>query len=258
MILLDPLAHPVIGHRGNRAHAPENTIESMAEAVQLGVDALEFDLHVSRDGHLVVVHDPTLDRTTDGVGLVAQRNLAELKTLDAGARFTKDRGASYPWRGRGVRIPTFAETVESLPRDLPLIIELKTSAATEPIRAAVRRHGIAHRVIVAGFDASFVRPLRGEGFALGASTADTAALLWPAVRGQVITDVPYDALCIPPTHRGIPLPIRAMVRATRPSGVVMHLWTINNPGDAQRFWRKGVNGIISDDPALMLAARSGI
>ena len=116
MILLDPLARPVIGHRGNRAHAPENTLESFLEAVALGADALEFDLRVSRDGQLVVFHDPTLERTTDGRGPVDQHSVAELKRLDAGAKFTRDGGRSFPWRGRGVTVSTFDEIVEALPR----------------------------------------------------------------------------------------------------------------------------------------------
>src|SRR4051794_33655517 len=123
MILLDPRARPVVGHRGNRAHAPENTLESLREAVALGVDAVEFDLRVSRDGELVVMHDETLGRTTDGVGPVALRTMAELKSLDAGARFTTDGGHTFPWRGRGARVPTFDEVIESLPRDLPCIVE---------------------------------------------------------------------------------------------------------------------------------------
>lgn len=258
MILLDPLARPVIAHRGNRAYAPENTLESMREAIALGADAIEFDLHVSRDGVLVVMHDTTLDRTTNGVGLVAQRSLAELKTLDAGARFSRDAGGTFPWRQRGVRIPTFDELIETVPRTLPLIIELKTPSATQPLREAIRRHDLANRVIVAGFDAASVHPLRGAGFALGASTPDVAALLLPALLQRSVRNLPYQALCIPPTHRGIPLPISSMARAIKGSGTTMHLWTINNPGDALRFWRSGVQGIISDDPALMLAARTGL
>ena len=172
MILLDPRARPVIGHRGNRAHAPENTLESLRQAVALGVDAVEFDLRVTRDGALVVIHDETLDRTTNGSGPVALRTVTELKGLDAGARFTLDGGRTFPWRGRGVRVPTFDEIIESLPRELPCIVELKTPAATELLRVAVRRHGIADRIIVAGFDPAATRPLRGAGFALGACTPD--------------------------------------------------------------------------------------
>ncbi len=254
MILLDPLARPVIGHRGNRAHAPEETLDSLLEAVALGVDALEFDLQVSRDGHLVLMHDPTLDRTTNETGPVSARTLAELQELDAGYRFTTDGGRAFPWRGRGATVVSFDQVVDALPRELPFIIELKTPAATEPLRAAIRRHAIAHKVIVAGFSAGSVRPLRGEGFALGASPGDVARAFPAALMRRAIRPT-YDALCIPPHHNGVPVPIGALVRGLRGTNVVTHVWTINDPRHALRLWEKGVNGIISDDPAAILAAR---
>ncbi len=258
MILLDPQAHPVIGHRGNRAHAPENTLPSFLEAVALGADALEMDLHLSRDGVLVVIHDHTLERTTDGSGPVASRTVAELRTLDAGARFTSDRGATFPWRNRGVTISTFHEVIEALPRELPLILELKTATASSFLLEAIRRHDLSHRVIVAGFDAAAIEPLRELGFATGATNVDTSRLLLPAVRGRSIGPQPYQALCIPPSWRGIPIPLLAIARTARTAGVVTHVWTINDPSQALRLWRGGVQGIISDDPGLMLAARRGL
>lgn len=257
MILLDPQARLVIGHRGNRAHAPENTLESLLEAVALGADAVEFDLHVSRDGTLVVIHDATLERTTDGRGPVAERSLAELKRLDAGARFTRDGGRSFPWRGRGVKVPTFDEVIEALPRDLPCIIELKTPAATELVKAAIARHGIAQRVIVAGFDPLATRPLRGAGFALGACTPDVAQLVVPALARRRLGPQAFQALCIPPRWHGIPVPVAALARALRGSGTAIHVWTINDPVQALRLWAHGVQGIISDDPGAILAARRG-
>lgn len=257
MILLDPHARPVIGHRGNRAHAPENTIPSMLEAVALGADALEFDVHVTRDDVLVVLHDPTLDRTTNGQGPVAALSAANLSQFDAGARFTKD-GRTFPWRGRGVTVPTFDAVIEALPPTLPLIVEIKTPAATPALRRAIVRHGLASRIIVAGFDPASTRDLRGGGFALGASTPDVARLLAPALLRQRIARPWFQALCIPPVHRGIPVPVAAIARAARPHGVVTHVWTVNSPAKAQRLWRQGIQGIISDDPALMLAARGGV
>ena len=256
MILLDPRARPVIGHRGNRAHAPENTLESLQQAVAVGVDAVEFDLRVSRDGSLVVMHDETLERTTDGSGPVALSSLAELRRLDAGARFTSDGGNTFPWRGRGVRVPTFDEIIESLPRELPCIIELKTAAATELVRAAVRRHGIARRIIVAGFDPAATRPLRGAGFALGACTPEVARLVPPALLRRRVAPQVFEALCIPPRWHGIPVPIAALARALRESGTVIHVWTVNDAAHALRLWRDGVQGILSDDPRSILAART--
>jgi len=255
MILLDPRARPVIGHRGNRAHAPENTLESLREAVALGVDAVEFDLRVTRDGTLVLMHDETLDRTTNGSGPIALRTVTELKGLDAGAGYTPDEGRTFPWRGRGVRVPTFDDIIESLPRELPCIIELKTPAATELLRVAVRRHDIAHRIIVAGFDPAATRPLRGAGFALGACTPDVVGLVLPALLRRRIDPQPFQALCIPPRWNGIPVPIAALARALRDSGTVIHVWTVNDSAYALRLWRDGVQGILSDDPRSILATR---
>lgn len=257
MILLDPLARPVVGHRGNRAHAPEDTLPSLLEAVALGVDAVEFDVHLSSDGQLMVMHDPTLDRTTEEKGPLSSRTADELRRIDAGYWFTTDGGRTYPWRGRGATIPSFDEVVESLPQQLPLIVELKTPAATEAIRAAIRRHALAPRVIVAGFSAQSVRPLRGEGFAIGASTGDVVRALPRALTGRQVTPT-CDAFCIPPTHNGIPVPIRAIVKALRASRTVVHVWTINDRRQALRLWQAGVNGIISDDPGVMLDERRSV
>ena len=217
MILLDPLARPVIGHRGNRAFAPENTLESFLEAVALGADALEFDLRVSRDGQLVVFHDADAGahhrRPRPGRRSTAWPNC---KRLDAGAHFTRDGGRSFPWRGRGVTVSTFDEIIDALPRSLPCIIELKTPAATEPLRQAVRRHDMAQRIIVAGFDPQATRPLRGAGFALGASTPDVVALLPPALLHLRATPRHVQALCIPQRWHGLPVPIgRAGAHAAR-------------------------------------------
>jgi glycerophosphoryl diester phosphodiesterase len=253
-ILLDPDARPVIGHRGNRAHSPEDTLESMREAVALGVDALEFDVHVTRDGIPVVHHDPTLERTTSGRGALASYSLAELAQYDAGHRFTRDNGRTFPWRDRGVRIPTLDAVLGEFPT-LPMIVELKTPAATEATRAVIARHAAERRVIVAGFDAASVRPLAGGPMALGACTADLVRMLPAALLGLRGPAAPFVAACIPPTHNGFPVPIGAFARLMRRRGGVVHVWTVNDAAEAERYWALGVQGIISDDPAVILAAR---
>lgn len=255
MILLDPQARPVVGHRGNRAHAPENTLPSFAQAVALGADAVELDLHLSSDGVLMVIHDPSLERTTDGRGAVAAHTAQALQRLDAGAGFSRDGGRSHPWRGRGVVIPRFDQLVEALPPTLPLIIELKTAAAAPALLAAVRRHALQRRVIVAGFDRASTAPLRDAGFALGACQREVAALLPFALLGRDPGPLPYRALCIPPRWHGLPLPVAAFARALRRRGGCTHVWTVNDPAQAQALWRAGVQGIISDDPAAILAVR---
>lgn len=255
-VLLDRSAHPVIGHRGNRAHSPENTLESMREAVALGVDALEFDVHLTRDGVPVVHHDRTLDRTTNATGLLAEQTLAQLQTLDAGYQFTTNAGRSYPWRDQGVRIPTLDAVLDAFPT-LSLIIELKTATATLAVRTAVARHAAERRVLVAGFSRESVQPLAGGPIALGACAADLVRLLPAALLGGQGPDRPFIAACIPPTHHGIPVPIGAFAKLMRRRGGVVHVWTVNTAAQARGLWALGVQGIISDDPATILAARDG-
>lgn len=102
-------------HRGASGLAPENTLEAFRIGVEAGARGLELDAHMTLDGEVVVLHDPTVDRTTDGSGAVAEMPLADLRRLDAGYRFSPDGGSSYPYRGRGLRIPTLAEVYDEFP-----------------------------------------------------------------------------------------------------------------------------------------------
>src|SRR3954468_14197510 len=138
-ILIDPAARPVIAHRGDSAHFPENTLPSFDRALELGVDAIEFDLRVSRDGAIVIMHDPTVDRTTSGSGPVSAFTLAELKTFDAGARFSPDGGRNFPFRGQGLTIPTFDEMLARY-TSVPLLIEVKIPEAVPGAQELLEQH----------------------------------------------------------------------------------------------------------------------
>ena len=251
--LLDLHARPLVGHRGNAAHAPENTLESFRQAVEIGVDALELDIHVSADGHVVVIHDPTLDRTTDGSGRVDRLSLSEIRGVDAGARFTKDRGASRPYLGKGITVPTLDEVMETFPT-VPLLVEIKTKAASRATRATIERHAAQARCIVAAFDEDALTPFAGSGIAQGGSRRDTAGLLWRAALRVPPRRVHFNVLCMPPNHRGLPLPVGGYVSILAPLGVPVHCWTIDDPREADRLRRLGVQGIITNDPAAMARA----
>jgi glycerophosphoryl diester phosphodiesterase len=244
---------PVIGHRGNRAHAPENTIESFRQAVALGVDGLEFDVRLTRDGRLVVHHDETVDRTTDGRGRVADLDWKSLSALDAGARFTA-AGRSTPYAGKGVGVPSVAEVLETF-STTPLLIEVKTGEAAAPLRELLVHMGAADRCVVASFSEETLRPFVGPDFLTSGATADVARLYLPALLRFPIRSVPFELISVPRVYRGLPLPLGSLARALEPLGVPVHVWTINDPGVARRLWRKGVRGIISDDPGAILAAR---
>lgn len=254
-ILLDPAARPVIGHRGNRAHAPENTIESFAQAVSLGADAIEFDVRLTADGIPVVHHDPTVARTTDGAGDVSRMTYSELRGLDAGANFTRDGGKTYPYRGAGHRIPTFEEVVETFPTT-PIIIEIKDPLVATGIRRILETRKAEWRALVDAYSEVAVRRFEGSAIAYGAAKSDVARLMTQIVLGLPVTAMEYRALCVPLSYYGLPLPVRRFAKVGRQHDCRVHVWTVNDPAVARGLWESGVNGIISDDPAVMLKARA--
>ena len=256
-VLSNPAARIVVGHRGAAARFPENTAASFDHALSLGVDAIEFDLRVSSDGAVVVIHDPTVDRTTNGTGAVADMTLDDLRHLDAGARFTPDGGKTFPWRGKGLRILTFDELLERY-QSIPLLIELKVPAATEGARQAIERHNAAGRVLMDSALIEALGPLRGTPLLTGACFDDVLGLLPRSFVGLAPAALPYSALCIPRWYRRMPIPVRRLARLVRQRGVPTHVWTVNDPGVARALWMAGINGIITDDPETMLDVRRTI
>ncbi|HVT38668.1 MAG TPA: glycerophosphodiester phosphodiesterase [Gemmatimonadaceae bacterium] len=253
MLLLDPDAQPVVAHRGDSAHAPENTLEALLQGAALGVDALEFDVRLTRDGHAVVIHDATVDRTTDGTGPVAGLTLDQIQRLDAGFGFTPDGGRSFPWRGRGVTIPALDSVLGAFPA-MPIIVEIKAVAASLETKRLLERHDATGRCAIGSFSDATVAPFRGSGIAFFAVRRDVVRLYARALAPGSPKRLPYDALCIPPAFRGLPLPVLRMARMAHHCGVPTHLWTVDDPARARRYWDGGVNAIISNDPAAILAA----
>jgi glycerophosphoryl diester phosphodiesterase len=245
----------VIGHRGNAVRAPENTLESFRQAVALGVDAIELDVRVTRDGVPVVIHDPTLGRTTDRGEVVADVSFARLRRADAGAMFTPNAGASFPYRGRGLTIPTLREVVDAT-AGLPLLIEVKVPEAAPAIVDVLTRAAAGDRVVAASMQRGTILPLRDANLATGASAMDVVSLWSGLIRGQSPRSVPYQALCIPRLYGALPLPVVGLARLGREAGVATHVWTVDAPEVAERLWRAGIQGIVSNDPGTMLRVRA--
>lgn len=242
----------VIAHRGNSADAPENTLESFRQALALGIDGVEFDVRLSADDELVVIHDPTVDRTTDGTGAVRSLTSMQLRAFDAGYRF----GApTFPYRGRGLTIPTVVEVLD-LTAPLPLIIEIKALEAAEPLLALIQARGEKERVTIGSFVAGALIPFRKAALGTSASLEEVRALLAPAICGLRRRSVPFTVLSIPPRYRRFPLPIRALARCLAPAGTPLHIWTVNDPAEALWLWKHGANAILTDDPATILEARA--
>ena len=254
----------VIGHRGASGELPENTLASFERALARGAAILESDVHATREGALVLIHDDVLERTTDGRGRVADRSLAELRALDAGHRFSPAKKGDFPFRGRGLRIPILEEALSSFP-GARWNLELKqgSPALIEGAVDLVRRAGCEERVLLAAAEDDVMRALRahlaktGVRPAVGASAGDVLRFVRAALASEAPPPGPM-ALQVPPDFGGRPLVTEAFVAHAHRHGLVVHVWTVNEPGEMRRLLDLGVDGIMSDFPgrvAEVVAAR---
>ncbi len=253
--LLDLEAHPVIAHRGASASAPENTLAAFELAASQGADAFELDVRLSADGAPVVIHDPTLERTTDGAGAVRAQTLVDLRLLDAGAGFTTDGGTSFPFRGQGLRVPTLGEVLWAFPR-MSVLVEVKEPEAQEAVRRVLVQEDAVERCVVGSEHRAAVGVFREPPFASTASAAEVTELYWSVLLRRQAPAPGYDLLSVPLRHRGLTVPTRRFVATARGFGCPVHVWTIDKPAIARRLWARGVAGIVTNVPDRMLAERS--
>jgi glycerophosphoryl diester phosphodiesterase len=238
-----------IAHRGGSALRPENTLAAFDHAVSLGVDAIECDVHVARDGEVVVIHDPTLDRTTDATGPVAASTAAELADVDAGFHFAPQAG--FPFRGRGCRVPTLRELLQRY-RHLPIVVEIKGDRpeAADRVIGVIREHDALNRVVVGGFNHGVISEVRRQQPDLVTSASSLEArsaltrsrfLLSPRRPAFQLFQMPFRL-------HGRQMFRRSFVRAARRGGLPVQAWIIDEPADMRRLIDWGVTGIISDRP----------
>jgi len=247
-----------IAHRGGSRLRPENTLAAFGHAVALGVDALECDVHLSRDDEVVVIHDATLDRTTDAVGPIGAKTAAELSAIDAGHHFASDR--TFPFRGRGIGVPTLAAVLEAF-RDLPVVVEIKGESVrvAERALAVVRAAGALDRVIIGGFSAvvlEAVRRLPGP-IVTSASSREVQS----ALRRSYVWLTPrrsgFDLFQVPVRLKGQPILTRALVKSARRAGIPLHAWIVDDRDEMERLIQWGVTGLISDRPDTAVEVARG-
>jgi len=246
----------VLAHRGGAHLRPENTFEAYDHAVELGVDVLEIDARVSKDGEFVVVHDSTVDRTTEGTGRVEEKSVAELKSLDAGFKFTKDNGASFPFRGKGLRIPTLLETLGRY-KGQNINIEIKQAPA-EKARAlcmTLRGRIDPKNTVIASASSDFLYPFRTEcpEFTTSATFTEVLDFLTRYKLGVSSSYSPVMRfLQIPSGFRYLTILDEGFASSARSKGVGVHVWTVNDEKEMRRMIRLGVDGIITDKPDLLI------
>ena len=242
----------VIAHRGGSGLAPENTLAAFRRSMASGADVLEMDVRTTADGHLVVLHDATVDRTTDGSGAVNEMTLAQLKTLDAGYRWTADQGRSFPFRGRGITVPSLSEVLAAF-ADTPLITEIKEKQPeiSQSVCDRLHQHGQISRVLVASVHAGVLKRFR--------KVCPGAGDLSRTVRSTAV-------LPVRPGWSGLPLlsghagpagtgdfqrtggRARQFVAAAHARNLTVAVWTVNAEETMRRLIAAGVDGIMTDYP----------
>ncbi len=251
-----PAGRPlVIAHRGGAGIFPENTLAAFRGADELGAEILELDVRRTADGELVVIHDETVDRTTDGSGPVAGFTLEELKELDAGYRFRPpDFPEEFSYRGRGLTVPTLREVFAALP-GRHLIVEVKEDdpAAAAAVIALVREFDRSGLTLAAGFHPGVLlrfRELSPE-TATHATRGEVTIFLpaaWLGLEGLFTPD--YGAFLVPPREGVIPVTTRRFIRAARNRNIFTAAWTVNDPVEMRDLLEKGIGGLITDRPDL--------
>ncbi|OFW67792.1 MAG: hypothetical protein A2Z12_07670 [Actinobacteria bacterium RBG_16_68_21] len=238
--------HPLrLAHRGSRLLWPENTMVAFQGAVDLGYRYLETDVHVSRDGEVVVFHDDGLERLTDGRGKVWDHDWAYLRTLDAANHF--DRANGYPLRGHRVAIPLLEEVLLTFP-DALLNIDLKQDGVEGVVAGEIARLDAEERVLIGSFHDRRIRRFRRASagrVATSAGPREVTRAMASAMAGRPVM-VGADALQIP-----LRVATSRLVAAAHRGGKQVHVWTVNDPAEMRRLLDLGVDGLVSDRPDLL-------
>lgn len=253
----DPLPR-VVAHRGDSAHFPENTLRAFISAYEMGVDVIETDVHLSRDGVLVIWHDETLDRNTNGSGRIEDHTLEELKTFDAGYTFTPDGGETFPFRGKGVQLCTLEEALKACPAQR-FNVDLKTLG--EPIVdafiAVLEENQAKKRVLGASFHLLNLRLLRKKEprIITSVSRIEVCKFLF-LQKARMLPKTLHKSrqiiFQVPPRGGCIIVITPSFVKAMHKRNAIIQVWTINNKSEMERLFKMGVDSVMTDKPALAM------
>jgi glycerophosphoryl diester phosphodiesterase len=249
----------VIAHQGGDGIWPGDTMYAFEKAVEIGADVLEMDAHITRDGHIVLMHDEEVDRTTDGTGVIEEMTLDELKQLDAAYQWSNDDERTFPYRGQGIRVPTLEELFQKFP-NMRYVIEIKLTEKpiAQPLCDLIRRHNMQDKVMIASFHDEAMQNFR----------ATCPEIATSASRGEVTTFVilgkvflsgfvapQYEAIqppYEPSESKNIPIMTKRFIREAHAKNIAVEPWTVDDPELMKQYIEWGVDGIITDRPDLMI------
>ncbi|MBK8420505.1 MAG: glycerophosphodiester phosphodiesterase [Anaerolineales bacterium] len=246
----------VIAHQGGDEVWPGDTLFAYQNAAALGVDVLEMDIHISRDGVLVLMHDEKVDRTTDGTGEIESMTLAELKQLDAGYDWSLDEGQTFPFRGQGITVTTLEEVFQAFP-EKHMTIEIKKSNASmvRPFCELIRKYEMQDKVLVASFYDDKIKEFRAECPEVATSSAKQETTVFVLLSKAFLSGYyspKFLSLQVPEESGGITVVTEAFVRAAHARGLAVEVWTINDKETMQKLISWGVDGIMTDRPDILM------
>lgn len=264
-LLFDPLKDKkspiVIAHRGGAGLAPENTLVAFEKARAIGADVIELDIQMSKDGHLVVIHDTTVDRTTNGHGKVSEKTKKELRKLDAGYHFKNDKG-EYIFRDKGIKIPLLEEVFQHF-QDMHLIVEIKKTEtksrwhkAEKKLWKLIKKYDMQDNVLVFSFDQEilekFEKYAKGR-VAIGASRDEaTRFVVLHKLNLANFYKTSSDAFIVPPKKNKVRLTTKRLINVMHNLNKKIYYWTINSEKQMRFLLRRGADGIITDRPDLLI------
>lgn len=251
---LDVSGPVAFAHRGGMGEAPENTLPAFEAAWALGYRYLETDTHVTRDGVLVAFHDPSLDRVTDSAGAIADLEWAEVEAADAGYAFSPDGGRSFPFRGRGVRVPRLEQLLARWPV-ARVNIDPKSDACVVPLVTLIDRLGAWDRVCFGSFSDSRLRRIRALSAGRACTSMGPHAVAVARAAATVGLVPRRGAACIqvPRRHGRIAIVTARFVAAAHRAGLPVHVWTVNDEAQMHALLDLGVDGIMTDRLRLLRA-----
>lgn len=246
----------ICAHRGDSAHFPENTLPAFQSADRLGVDCIESDVHLTADGECVLWHDDSVDRMTDASGKIEEFSLSELLRLDAGYGYENEQG-EYPFRGQGIRIPSLAETLETLPK-ARFNLDLKGTSPklVERFVDTIYAYQAQDRVLGASFHYRQLQRLRSLAPSMITSFSETEVRRMMMLQYLGLTGMlfPFPGVSLQvPEYSGDTLIVSPrLIEKLHARGVFIQVWTVNREEDMRRLLDMGVDGIITDDPRLLM------
>ena len=247
----------VMAHRGGGGLWPENTLYAFERAAEMGVDVIETEIHSTADNHLVFIHDETVDRTTNGTGKVNSLTLKELKEFDAGHNWTADGGRTFPFRGKGITVPTLEEVFTALPN---IRINIDMKQINPPLAAQlcemIHSFDMAKKVMVASFSTRALHDFRRicSEVATSASRREvTLFFFMNLIFLGAAYGPPCHALQIPEYSSGLHVLTKRFLQTAHSSNLKVHVWTVNQVEDMKRLLELGVDGIITDYPDQLIS-----